>query len=250
MCQIPRRCGDISPHFSSILIPRPDIKHIAMPLFCHHTFHMLRMFEKKWLNQGQYPERLTVHLKCPDYDGEEFFYQRPLPPLWSNKVNRAVQTTTVTKYSLVATRVKKRTSCQITLIMVAWSFLRVIPPRKRGFVVTIMSDAKKKKSIGYKKSGLCWWLIKEWKSAQTSWIWSLCTGELAILIRFLSGENHLKREFGCNSSCNHAFVLVWDRALWLSPWQWAWISKHQCHAPCGPRKLTVVSAAKPASSTY
>ena len=30
LCQIPRRCDDISPHFPSILIPRPNIRHIAM----------------------------------------------------------------------------------------------------------------------------------------------------------------------------------------------------------------------------
>lgn len=55
-------------------------------LICHLTFHMLTMFGKKWLNQGQYPERSTGYLKCPGYDYEEYFYQRPLPPL-SNNIN-------------------------------------------------------------------------------------------------------------------------------------------------------------------
>ena len=30
LCQIPRRCDDISPHFPSILIPRPNIRHVAI----------------------------------------------------------------------------------------------------------------------------------------------------------------------------------------------------------------------------
>jgi hypothetical protein len=54
-------------------------------------------------------------------------------------------TGTVRKYLLVATRVKKRTSCQMSFMMVASSFWRVIPPRKRGFEDTIMSEEKEKK---------------------------------------------------------------------------------------------------------
>ena len=86
-----RRCGDSSPNFPSIAIPRPDIRHIAVLLFCHPTFHMLTILGKKRPNQGQYPERSTVHLKCPGYDEEEFFHRRPLPPLSNSKVNRTVR---------------------------------------------------------------------------------------------------------------------------------------------------------------
>ena len=47
LCQIPRRCDDISPHFPSILIPRPNILDTLQLLICHLTFHMLTMFEMK-----------------------------------------------------------------------------------------------------------------------------------------------------------------------------------------------------------
>jgi len=60
--------------------------------------------------------------------------------------NSTVQSdTTVTKYLLVATRVKNKISGQILLITVASNFLKVNPPRKRGFADTILSAAEKGK---------------------------------------------------------------------------------------------------------
>ena len=61
----------------------------------HLTFHMQTMFGKKWLNQGQYPERSTVHLKRRGYDYEEYLDQRPLLPLLNNRVNRTVRMQTL-----------------------------------------------------------------------------------------------------------------------------------------------------------
>ena len=45
--QIPRRCGDISPHFPSVLIPRPNVRHIKCFFFAILPFICWRYSERK-----------------------------------------------------------------------------------------------------------------------------------------------------------------------------------------------------------
>ena len=153
LCQIPRRYADIGPQFSSILIPRLNIRNIAMLLLCHLTFHMLRMFGKKWLNQGQYPERSTVHLKRPGYDYEECFYRRPLPPLLNNGINCPVRPQQLQKILTGCNEGEEKNFGPDFAHDGGLEFPAGDSASKEGIYVYHNVSDNKEESIGYKKCG-------------------------------------------------------------------------------------------------
>ena len=170
LCQIPRRYGDISPHFPSILIPKSNIRHIAMLLLCHLTFHMLTMFGKKWLNQGQYPVRSTVHLKRPGYDDEEYFHWRPLPPLLND--HRSIVHSEYNCYKILTgcNEGEEKNFGPDVAYNGGLEFFAGDPPSKKGIWGYHNVRGKKKRAkVWLKKRGSAGGVYKRmWESAQAS----------------------------------------------------------------------------------